>query len=529
MSVKMLLMLFGFGLTAVAQRHLPTVYDFNKAQASPRTGTEPGGNFIALITVKDDTVLIGSGGSLSITYDHANSFDIFTASDGIFKGSLQAAAYHKGVIYLTTIYDTLGSASNPPTYGGGGGLSISRDLGSSWQHVPQGIDYGPFETLNNRQVKFYLTPNGDTVRTLAVTTRVDNVSFDIAVTDTSIWMASFAGGLRRASLTMQGEVGSFFPMPIPPDNQDNSAPASYGSFIIDPLANFNHRVFSVIAASNGIWAGSAGGINHSTDGGESWTKYTAQNSAMTGNFVVAIAEQVFSEAGEDFVNIWAATNPNSIIGPGEFSGVSVTSDTGQTWRVVAQTSFVHNIAFSGKTVHVATEDGMLTSQDLGNTWVKTATVVDAVSGDRNVSPEFPAVGVDTTGAGEVLYFGSVDGLAVSTDGGNMWKILRSRPIAGQGGQKKSFAYPNPFSPTVEPNVVRFEYDKAGLGPGTTVTVRLYDFALDLVATVTKNAPVSELITWNGRANNGKRVANGTYIYTIQAGSRQFWGKLTVRN
>ena len=107
-----------------------------------------------------------------------------------------------------------------------------------------------------------------------------------------------------------------------------------------------------------------------------------------------------------------------------------------------------------------------------------------------------------------------------------WRIPRARP---QAKRNKSYAYPNPFSPEISPNGVRFEYDKTGLDPGTRLTIRIYDFALDLVATVVKNARLDQMIFWNGISNSGKRVANGTYIYTIIAGNEQFWGKVTVRN
>ena len=61
------------------------------------------------------------------------------------------------------------------------------------------------------------------------------------------------------------------------------------------------------------------------------------------------------------------------------------------------------------------------------------------------------------------------------------------------------------------------------------TIKIYDFAMDLVATVARDAPVTQSFAWTGLNNNGQRVANGTYIYIIEAGRKKFWGKVTVRN
>ena len=136
---------------------------------------------------------------------------------------------------------------------------------------------------------------------------------------------------------------------------------------------------------------------------------------------------------------------------------------------------------------------------------------------------------DTTAVLPVLYFGSFDGLGISLDDGLTWSIPRARPVAGQGGQPDSYVYPNPFSPSVDPNVTRFEFDRTGLSASDRVTIRIYDFAMDQVATVVRDGPAGVIYSWDGRNNNGRRVANGTYIYTILAGSRKFWGKVTVRN
>lgn len=501
--------------------------------------SRPAGNFIGVITVHKDTVLIEAGGKLNLTTDGGINWKIVSTADGIYKGSIQAIAYHRSVLFVTTIYDT--ALSLKPTYGAGGGISFSKNFGLSWTRVAQPRDTsntigtitrtGPggqpqtFQLAKDymiRQTSFVT----DTIYMVAVKSNIDNVSFDIAVTDTSVWLACFGGGLRFARIHPDGSMGFFTQAPLPPTQLDEVRADTEYNFDIDPIEHLNYRVFSVIAARDGIWAGSAGGINHSPDGGMSWKKFTFSNSGISGNFVTALGEQIYYESGSTFRNIWAATN--RALSNSEENGLSVTSDSGATWRVALRGPFVYNIAFDGKTVYAATDNGVYRSKDLGLTWEHFLVIIDKNSGDRNYAFEFPAVGIDTV-RGQ-LYFGSVDGLAVSDDDGQTWTFQRAYPDAGKDGTPKSYAYPNPFSPELPPNIVRFEFDRNGMNPvSDKATIQIYDFAMDLVATAAKGEPITKTFSWNGLNNKGARVANGTYVYIIKAGGKKFWGKITVRN
>ena len=501
--------------------------------------TRPSGNFIGVITVHKDTVLVEAGGKLNITTDGGVSWKVISTSDGIYKGSIQAVGYFQSKIFVTTIFDT--SLSQQPTYGGGGGISISKNFGQTWTHVAQPSDTsntlgsvtrtGPggqpqtFEVAKDFMIR--KTPFvTDTIYMVAVKSNIDNVSFDVAVTDTSIWLACFGGGLRFAKIDADGSIGYFTQAPLPPTQLDEVRADTSYSFDIDPIEHLNYRVFSVITARDGIWAGSAGGINHSTDGGMSWKKFTSTNSGISGNFITALGEQIYSENGTAYRNIWAATN--RALSNSEENGLSVTSDSGASWRVALRGPFVYNVAFDGVNVYAATSDGVYRSGNLGLTWEHFLTVIDKNNGDRNYANEFPSVGIDTVH--EILYFGSSDGLAVSSDNGVTWTFMRAYQEAGTNGAPKSYVYPNPFSPESLPNVVRFQFDQTGMNPATDkATIKVFDFAMDLVATVAKNESITKAFAWNGLNNNGKRVANGTYIYIIEAGSKKFWGKLTVRN
>jgi len=506
----------------------------SSSEISPR----PSGNFIGAITLTHDSVLIASNG-LNLSTDHGASWQIFTSADGIFKGAIEAVGFHKNILYLTTLYDT--SVSPGATYGGGGGITFSTNFGSSWIHIAQPQDTsttrgpvirtqddGSLKTLN--LVRDVVIRNTgmltDSIYTVAVKTTLDNVSFDIAATDSSIWLPCFGGVLRVAKINSDGSIGYFSQAVLPPDSLDEMRLDRDYDFVVDPVEHYNHRAFSVIASSDGIWVGTAGGINYTTDGGLSWRKFTKQNSGISGNFVVALGEQVYSENTTTFHNIWAGTN--RAVSNDENNGLSVTSDSGKSWRVALQGPFINNVAFDGKIVYAATDKGLYRSKNLGLTWEKFLVIVDKITGDRTYSAEFTAVGVDT--ANHVLYVGNQDGLAISDDDGASWHLARAYKDPGQGGTPKSYAYPNPFSPGVAPSIVRFQFDQTGLNSSTDrVTVKIFDFAMDLVAVIAKDEPVANVFSWTGINGKGNRVANGTYVYTIEAGKKKFWGKVTVRN
>jgi photosystem II stability/assembly factor-like uncharacterized protein len=480
----------------------------------------PSGNTVSVVRTVADTAYTANERGLSITTDGGASWINVGRADGIYKGSIAAIDVSGPTIYVSTIFDT--SITPKPTAGAGGGLSISTDFGVSWRHIPQ-----PMDTFTTHY-GYFLRPNGDTLTITSVRTNIDNVTYDIAVTDSTIWLTSFAGGTRVARILSDGTIAPFELTGIPPDTLDEVLPNQDYDFLIDPFLNLNHRAFSVIAATDGIWAGTAAGINRSTDAGLSWTRYSVANSNLPGNFVVALGEQIYVENGQLYRNMWAACN--QALGQNEYNGIAVSADSGRTWRVVLRGPFMNNIAFDGKTVYVASDDGLYRSGDLGTTWERFLTLVDRNTQDRTYSPAFLSVGLDSTSNPARVYAGNVDVLAVSDDNGVSWRFARSFIDPGTNGTPRSYAAPNPFSPSFLPNVTRFFFDSTGLDPAADkVTIRIYDFAMDLVATVAEDESLTKQFAWNGLNNRGKRVANGTYVYTIKAGGRTFWGKVTVRN
>jgi hypothetical protein len=343
-------------------------------------------------------------------------------------------------------------------------------------------------------------------------TPVQNVTFDIALLDTTVWITSWGGGLRKSS-----DMGQTWEV-VTPD-----------TFLFDPLGNLNHRPFSVIAVEDTLWVGTAQGINKSIDDGQTWENFSHQNQehSISGNFVVALAHQY----GDGKSILWAATIEAE--DPEESRAVSKTEDGGRTWSTVLEGEFAHNFGIDrvAGTVYVTTDNGLFKSVD-GDSFLVFPQIVDDVKGEKVYTTEFYSAAVADDG---YLWAGSGDGVAKTNNNGFTWTIYRAFEPTGQGSTPRTYAYPNPFSPLRHNQIggdgnVRFQYNTKS---ATRVTVRVYDFALYLVATIveSKSRPAGDFAeVWEGHNAIGDMVANGVYFYSVEIeGDGVYWGKVMVLN
>ena len=308
---------FSFSFTVISFGQIPKTYKFT----SGWTSSLPLTNSINDILVSQDSIWFGTGSGLSLTINGGTSWINFASTGTFDSKGISAIAKKNNLIWVATGYSTTLNGAWVQT---GGGLDYSTDRGSTWTFIPQPIDIGTVDTLlygNNKIIA------------LDVTVTEQNITFDIALTKNTVWIASWAGMLRKST-----DLGNTWTRVIlPPDNLDSikATDSLNYAFDLSPVsgqlgltANFNHSLFSVYASDDStIWAGTAGGINKSTDGGISWQKFSHQNQAhpISGDFVVAINEQHW----DSLKIIWAATvNAND---PNEVKGVSYSSDGGETW------------------------------------------------------------------------------------------------------------------------------------------------------------------------------------------------------
>jgi hypothetical protein len=447
-------------------------------------------NSITDIRILDPYIWLGTGSGLQVTSDKGLTFSNFSNNPGMASGSISAIDIQDGVIWVATAFDTV---VNEDSFSAGGGLSWSDNGGLKWNFIDQPVDPNDPEGLGYQPT----------------TTNIQNVTFDLALTDNTIWIASWGGGLRKTV-----------------DNGQTWTVVTPDGLPFDVLTNLNHRTFTVIDAANGLWAGTAQGINKSTDGGQTWTQYTAQNgSGISGNFITQLAEQITSEGSIIWAATWQAEDPN------EFFAVSRTMNNGLTWNTMLEGEKVHNFGFDGDAVFIVSDNGLFKSPDMGNTWGLYPQIT-ASDGKKILTTEY----FDVKAENGTIWVGTKDGLGKSFDNGLEWDIFRAFPQPGIDGEPEVYAYPNPFSPLRQnrfggEGFVRIQYRTFS---ETVVSVDIFDFTMNTVKNVVSNQPrplpgdYAEL--WDGTNNWGVMVANGVYFFRLQARSHKtVWGKLIIMN
>ena len=444
----------------------------------------------SLNNIGDTLIWIATGEGVSRSSDYGQSWVTFTEEDGIGRGGVSGLTAAGPWVCAATVFDT----SLADVSGVGGGISITSDAGLHWFWMEQPID-APGDTL---------LPHID----VPTTTAINSIAYDLTIdlSDSSLWIASFGAGFRRYSFVDSTWVN------VPPDANP------FGAY-----DNLNHRAFAVEAEPHGVWAGSADGVNLSLDGGATWENFNYTNTQIngepqiTGNWVVALNAQPLPAGNQAvWVGGWATFGD-----VGDYYGVSVTRDQGHSWEIVhdLDQKKVYNFAFAGNDIYAACREGLYKSNDGGTpgSWSRFPEIVDRHNGRRILLDSVYGALV----LNDLLFIGTAEGIAVSTNLGIDWNVYRPEPV-------KIRFYPNPFSPEVfgEARLVFSLVEPA------TVTVQLFDFAMEKVKTVCDGRSYGIgngwEIYWDGTDLQGEEVANGVYFcaFTI-AGGETTWSKIMV--
>ena len=488
-----------------------------KSLAKLNLDDNPTGNSITGLIVVGDTIWAATDNGLSVSFDNGISWKSFNGSTEFGTESISSLAYNNGVVWVATAHTDNINGDNIDV---GSGLKYTFDNGLTWTSVSQPIDNQNDTTINY---------GANILKALPVTVVQQNLTFDIAFTSGTVWITSFAGGLRKST-----DYGTTWELVvIPSDYLDEIKPADTLSFCLSPSAgsfcsenNLNHRAFSVISTNDStLYVGTAGGINKSTDGGISWKKFNNQNQAnpISGNFVVALG---FIKNNN---SLWAATWAAS--GTGEFNSVSLSKDGGNNWTSFLNGERTHNFGFKDNDVIAVSDNGAFRSSNFGVTWITPTTIKDLQTNLTLTTDVFFSV----TSQNNDIWLGSNDGLArltesIGTWNGN-WKLFfASQPLTSTD---ESYAFPNPFSPSVERLKIKYSTG----GKSIPVTIRIFDFGMNYVSTVIQNVtrgnPVHSVDKtgvidfWDGRDAAGNVVPNGVYFYRIDAGGSLQYGKILV--
>ncbi len=509
-----LLIIISAGLNIVSGQRLPKSFASN-ASAGDVT---PRGNTVEKVLLVNDTIWAATSKGLSKSTDKGNSWTNYYGTTPFGTESVSAVAYGNGIIAASTWHFESTSQGRLPV---GTGIKISTNYGKSWISASQ-----PLDMFADTVVAY----GSNSIKALPVTTEVQNFIRDIAIIDNTIWVVSNSSGLRKSS-----NLGSTWErVLLPPDNLDSIKPTDQLIFQLRPKAgtvgNLNHIGFSILAVGRDtLYVGTAGGINKSVDGGISWTKFSHQNqrNPISGNHILKIRLNQFDNS------IWAATWKAEA--QEEFWGISYTKDGGQNWKTVLNDSRTLDILFpeiksgaavTGTDIIALTQDGLYRSSNNGITWMLNPKIADSQRNITLLSDLFLGGAVDNSKTPAELWFGTGDGLVrlkqiTSNFWDGDWKIFFASEQLNS--KDDSYAFPNPFPPG---GTVRIKYS---LASNANVTIRIFDFGMNLVKTVIQNLPRNageSFDLWNGRDEAGNLVPNGVYFYRIDINNEKpLYGKI----
>jgi two component regulator with propeller domain len=481
-----------------------------------------------IVQMNDSTFLFASGNGLSISYNRGEKIQTFYPSgETVSYGAVTGLITLGENIWVATAYDTsVLEGSYYTDYPKGNGISYSPDAGQTWQRFPQSVDaqYDTLEAIYD-----------DSIPALPITSKINNLTYDLAIQltaagDTVLWSANFAGGCRKSydhGETWQRVV-------LPPDRYNSLNIDTPLDFDLSPTSgalgyesNLNHRAFSLSIVGDTVIVGTANGINISYDEGVTWTKYTAQNSGIVGNFIVDLTQASDGTIFGVALSTQSTENKGLVVSNRNANGMLF-------WETQLEGTRLYNV-YSRHADHAyaSGEEGFWYSAD-GWNWVDMGNIQD-INGQLLLTEKIYCVYEDTQNE---LWVGSADGVARSTDLGLSWEIIRRVSNDDIEEDLTLSAYPNPFSPSRMNQLGDEGYVRVHCqlpSPGR-VNIEIFDYSMKRVKNLVENVSVSNSIvefTWNGRNGLNDLVANGVYFIRLEYdfgdgdGKQIAWTKLIV--
>ncbi len=509
------------------------------ATSSPPDSTFLGlySNVISDIRLQgDSTIWLGTGQGVSRL--HVDSTQVYTyyTSSGLVNNTATDLLPTGGTSALAISGDkiALAAAGKENDISIGRGLALTDSSRNDWLYLDQ-----PTDDVDDTLETWF---GNHSFLTLDVTVEEQNVTYDAHIAGDYLWIASWAGGIRRYKLS----TGIWDRIPLPLDNQlqlltcedtlytdglmtdyklNPRDPYSSGIKNSNPWAygQHNHKGFAVLAYNDTVWVGTANGINRgivdTTNDCIDWNHYFFPEHGLSGNWVVSLARQDWN--GKRI--IWAVTM--NVEGQ-EQRGLSYTTDDGETWHSTLHGERAYNVSAFDSLVFAATDNGLWRSDD-GNNWAlykPAKQFLSVSSGDYYLTDEITTNAVysafyDINGGS--LWIGTGDGLARTDNlNGLNWQIFRTE-VAGE------YVYPNPFYAGHDgTGSVRFHID---VKKSFVITMDIFNFAMQQVYHQEFDRRDQDMgaLKWNGTDNNGRMVANGTYFIRLEFDNADHWFKLIV--
>lgn len=323
-------------------------------------------------------------------------------------------------------------------------------------------------------------------------------------------------------------------------SNNNPNPGSLQAYVVGDLASGltlePYAFLSAQVIGSRLYTGSTGGMAYRYND-NSWSVARAntdphrhdlavlrrhQNSGLPGDWVVSLDLQVHA----DDTVLWAACRPVPE-STGQVNALAFSTDFGTTWNKVLPNIRVWNMAFdTSGTAYAAASEGLYYAPppwDSGS-WVR-ADIVDPITQDTIIreTPIYSAAVVDS-----VLWVGTGLGLGKrSIVPAGDWGITRI--FKATESEDDVFAAPVPYSPINFNGRLSIHYR---VEKSADITVRIYDFAMNLVKTVAENRPrtggADYFETWDGYNDAGDMVATGIYFFKVSYSTgEERWGRLAI--
>lgn len=422
------------------------------------------------------------------------------------------------------------------------GYYQSNDSGDNWNFISFPLDEKADDSCDAASVgppcDIEFQYGNETYIRTRITVPEQSPPYEVDFHNQTLLSVNWASGLLRSRDNGESWEGII----LPPSNVSNLSPEeSYGWVSItpdedvinryDPRFDNNLLGFGLLIDNQErVWVGTAAGINISENALTApvdqieW-RHISWNPETTGgllsNWIITIRQQ--PNTNRIWMTNWITDSQNR-----DEYGVVYTDDEGETFHPFLEGVRANDIGFFDDHIFVAADNGLYISSDEGENWNR----IPHISNPNTfIKPKARYFALASTE--ENLWVGTSDGIASTSDSGETWEILRvDVPLSGGNQYQpdapnvKSYAYPNPFSPT-EHSVVRIKYEMKEPG---AATIRIFDFGMNPVRTIKVPAVASSgsyETTWNGLTKSGRIASNGTYFYSIETSQGHTNGKILL--